>query len=505
MKSGSGPRLDNVAEPVSAGPNDAAAWRHWRTAGRLTRFALASIGISPSRSPANPASRPPLGREDASVQTATSTDLLATAATKRAESDFARQLLVEGSHAHTNETATTPGSSEVEERRSMAIGSLPIAFYRVEVDERFSGPRFLSEGFANAMGYEPDAFIRDRDLWAARIHRDDLARVTEQLERIGDSGELSVEYRWRCADGSERTFLDQGRLVRDEAGAPKEILGACIDVTYRAQIEHELLQSQKIEAIVRLTGGLAHDLNNNLSVVMWNLDLLSRLFKGSGKDFERVQNAMSGAENCTDLLNRLLIFARQKAGEPIILDPRELVTAAGRQAGTIGGDKIKIDVKLPDVIDPILVDPAQMERALFSLTSNARDAMPDGGTLTYECANVGEHVAGLLAQNGVSYVVMTVTDTGIGMPQDIVDCAFEPFFTTKAAGTGSGLGLSMVYGFVTQSGGYVKIDSAPGAGTTVRLYLPATKLPMAKTTTPHESDNHPPPLSASSPSVAVEH
>jgi len=474
MKSDPGLPPESTSEPTHFVP----ALRHWRTAGRLTQSLLTNLGMSPSRPSTRTALGSPPKDENSKIAVAESSDLHSKVVATRAEMDPERESLAEGPRARASQSEPSRSSHGMEEREPSSIGSLPIAFYTADVNWQFSGPRFLSDGFASAVGYEADAFIENRDLWASRIHPDDLARVWEQLEHIGDTNALSVEYRWHCADGSERTFLDQARLARDANGAPKEIIGACIDVTYRAQIEHELLQSRKIEAIARLTDGLAHDLNNNLSVITWNLDLLSRLFKGTGKDFERVQNAMAGAENCTDLLNRLLIFARQKSGDPIVLDPRELITAAGQRAGTMIGDKIKIDIKLPDDIRLILADPTQMESALFSLASNGKDAMPDGGTLTYECANVGKNAGSVLPQDGLSYVVISVTDTGTGMPQDVVDRAFEPFFTTKAAGKGSGLGLSMVYGFITQSGGYVKIDSVPGVGTTVRLYLPETSLPL---------------------------
>ncbi len=261
-------------------------------------------------------------------------------------------------------------------------------------------------------------------------------------------------------------------LVRDDSGAPKEILGTCLDVTYRRQLEQQLLQSQKMDAIGRLTGGIAHDFNNMLSVIIWNLDALTRTLKDGTKDRERVANALGAALNCADLVRQLLTFARHQPHQPKVIDLSEMISRMARLLTPVLGEHVSIETRPGEGIWPIFADPAQVESALVNLAINARDAMPDGGTLEIECTNV-HHGVGLEPAPG-DYVLVTVSDTGSGMTQAVIDRAFEPFFTTKAAGGGSGLGLSMVHGFVKQAAGHVAIESAPGAGTRVHVYLPRT-------------------------------
>ena len=391
----------------------------------------------------------------------------------RQQAEFERRLYWENLRARADKLQTERALRQIEGVQSVIIRSLPIALYTGDLKGRFSGARFLSEAMANSVGFERSAFINDEDLWTARIHPGDLPRVLSQVAAIAETGALTTEYRWRCADGSEKVFLDQGVLVRDDAGTPKEILGTCLDITYRRQLEQQLLQSQKLDAIGRLTGGIAHDFNNMLSVIIWNLDALTRSLKTGTKDQDRVSNALGAALNCADLVRQLLTFARHQPHQPKVIDLSEMVPRMARLLTPVLGEHVNIETRPGESIWPIFADPAQVESALVNLAINARDSMPEGGTLTIECANVRQS-AGALEPAAGDYVVVTVSDTGIGMPQDVIDRAFEPFFTTKELGKGSGLGLSMVHGFVKQAGGHVAIDSTTGSGTRIKLYLPRT-------------------------------
>jgi len=389
----------------------------------------------------------------------------------RHQAELERRLYWENLRARADKLQTERALRQVEGVQSVIVKSLPIAFYTADLKGRFAGPRYLSESIASSVGFKRTAFIDDEDLWVARIHPLDLPRVLSRLPSIVETGTLSTEYRWRCADGSERAFLDQAVLIRDDGGAPKEILGTCLDITYRRQLEQQLLQSQKLDAIGRLTGGIAHDFNNMLSVIIWNLDVLTRSLKIGSKDHDRLQNALSAALNCADLVRQLLTFARHQPQQPKVIDLSEVASRMARLLGPVIGEQIRIEVEPASEIWPIFADPAQIESALVNLAINARDAMPDGGTLTIGCANI-RHDGDDLEPTPGDYVMLTVSDSGVGMPPDVIDHAFEPFFTTKAAGKGSGLGLSMVHGFIKQAGGHVRIESAVGAGTAVRLILP---------------------------------
>ena len=254
------------------------------------------------------------------------------------------------------------------------------------------------------------------------------------------------------------------------------------DVTQQRKLETQLRQASRLEAVGQLTGGIAHDFNNLLTVILGNADALERMLKDNDMARELAGLTRAAAERGSELTNRLLSFSRQQTLNIQPADVETLVTAAhGLIRGTIG-DKVQIRIVHGKALWRAFTDAAQMESALLNLAINARDAMPDGGILTIETRNVGRddpELARLQASDGSGqvpasddYVLVAVSDTGTGMDEETRSRAFEPFFTTKDVGRGSGLGLSMVYGFVKQLRGLIRIDSEPGAGTTVRLYLP---------------------------------
>jgi PAS domain S-box-containing protein len=402
-----------------------------------------------------------------------------TAAT-REQATLERMLLSENIRVRSEKIEAEMALRQVEERQALIVRSLPIALYTAELGTHFSGPRFLSESIASQVGFEPAKFLEDRDLWASRINPGDLPHVRSSLQNLLLNGAASMEYRWRCADGSERVFLDEAVLVRDDDGNPKDIFGTCLDVTDRRGLEAQLMQSQKMEAIGLLMGGIAHDFNNMLSVIIWNLDLLARDLKMTGgKNFERTQNALGGALNCTELIRQLLDFAREKPRRSDVVDLAEMVPRLARMLGSVMGETISIVIKLSPDLGRIFVDPAQIEAALVNLAVNGRDAMAEsGGTLTIEAVNLTRADN---PQEG-DCILLAVTDTGTGMEQAVADRAFEPFFTTKGPGQGTGLGLAMVYGFAKQSGGRIKIESELGRGTSVKLFLPRTEARLVSET-----------------------
>jgi nitrogen-specific signal transduction histidine kinase/CheY-like chemotaxis protein len=256
----------------------------------------------------------------------------------------------------------------------------------------------------------------------------------------------------------------------------EQFVAALRDVTDRKRIEAALQQVHKMEAVRQLTSGIAHDFNNHLAVIIINLELLEQRLADRIDLQSLTQCALDAADRSAALAQRLLAFSRRRALKPHATNLSQLIS--GGMADLLRrtlGETIKIEVKHAAHLLPCLADPAQLESALLNLAINARDAMPKGGMLTIETANVrlGDE-PGLLAE-GVApgeYVMLTVNDTGHGMPAEVAARACEPFFTTKKAGKGTGLGLSMVHGFVRQSGGHMEIDSKIGRGTTVRIYLP---------------------------------
>jgi PAS domain S-box-containing protein len=204
---------------------------------------------------------------------------------------------------------------QVEERQAAIMRSLPIAVYSAAIGFGFIGPRFISDAIADLIGFSPGALRDDPQLWVARIHPEDRERVLAEVAQITELGGMATEYRWLCADGSHRWFLDRAVLVRHE-GRPFEIFGSCLDITDRRHVEQQLIQSQKMEAIGQLTGGIAHDFNNMLTVVIGNLDSLARSLKGTGRNFDRAQMALTGALSCAELTRRMLAFARRQPLQP---------------------------------------------------------------------------------------------------------------------------------------------------------------------------------------------
>ncbi len=266
------------------------------------------------------------------------------------------------------------------------------------------------------------------------------------------------------------------RPIRDRHGAIIAIVPEAADTTERRQAEEALRQSQKMEAVGQLTGGLAHDFNNLLTGITGSLELLqTRMAQGRVEDCERYITAAQGASRrAAALTHRLLAFSRQQTLDPKAVDVNDLVQGMEELVRRTVGPAVAVEVAAAAGLWTTLVDPNQLESALLNLCINARDAMPDGGRLTIETGNhwLDDEAAHERALPPGQYVSLGVSDTGTGMAPEVIARAFDPFFTTKPLGQGTGLGLSMIYGFARQSGGQVHICSQLGRGTTVRLYLP---------------------------------
>lgn len=285
---------------------------------------------------------------------------------------------------------------------------------------------------------------------------------------LGDTTEITIH---RPGSGHVDTEI---RVVDTRWGnAPARLL-TVRDISARKMLEEQLRHTTKMEAVGRLTAGIAHDFNNLLTVVLGNLELAQR--RATHESLPRMlENAMSGARRAALLTERLLAFARKKPLEPKALDINGMVSGMSDLLRRTLGETISVKTKLADDLRTVEVDPTELEAAILNLAVNARDAMPSGGDLVIETANA-ELDAGYAAidpevRPGL-YVLISVSDTGVGMTPDVLSQVFEPFFTTKPDGHGTGLGLSQVYGFVKQSGGHVKLYSEPKLGTTVKIYLP---------------------------------
>lgn len=320
-----------------------------------------------------------------------------------------------------------------------------------------------------------------RDQVAGRTSQDlfprDIAQLyTSQWEEVLNSHKVvEEEIEVPFADGKSHSVLVTKFPVLGATGGPMGVGTIATDITDSRRAEEQLRQAQKTEALGQLTGGIAHDFNNLLAVISGNLDLMKDELAGDADLTDLLEDALASAQSGAELTHRLLAFGRRQTLHPQFTDASELVVGMSRMLVRTLGETIGIQRILSEDLWPVEVDRNQLETSLLNLALNARDAMPEGGVLTIETANTTLDNRSVHTHETVvpgDYVVVSVTDNGAGMSPEVVESAIQPFFTTKGVGHGSGLGLSMVYGFVKQSGGHLVISSSLGKGTTVRLYLP---------------------------------
>jgi len=370
-----------------------------------------------------------------------------------------------------------------EQRQGAIIQSLPIVLYLEALDATPRAPKLVSGNLEALTGYRFEEIQAAPHLWSERLHPEDRDRVLGALSARRDGRSLAVEYRWQCADGQYRHFLDQVVLLRDHEGRALEYAGTLLDVTERKELESQLVQARKMDAIGKLTGGIAHDFNNLLAAVLGGLGLIERRAPLDQEQLKILGMTRRAAEQGSDLVRRLLAFARRQQLQPASVGIEALSTAVtDLLAHTLGG-LVQLEWKLGHGPWCAYADQAQLELALMNLIINARDAMPDGGTITVSAENrvaAPEQIPGL---PGGEYLVLTVADTGCGMSPEVLEQVLEPFFTTKEVGKGTGLGLSMVYGFAKQSNGALHINSTPREGTRAAIWLP-----RALAVTPSEDD-----------------
>jgi two-component system, cell cycle sensor histidine kinase and response regulator CckA len=296
-------------------------------------------------------------------------------------------------------------------------------------------------------------------------------------QEIVQSGQPLVNREESIADqaGNQRWLLTTKAPLRNSQGEIMGLVGVSHDITQRKRLEAEFLQAQKMESIGRLAGVVAHDFNNLLTVISSYAYLaMDKLLPGDSArgDLQEVQKA---AARATDLVRQLLTFARRPIVEPRVLNLNDLIVDLEKTLHSLIGEDIELATLLAPDLGQIKADPGRIEQVLINLVVNARDAMPDGGTLTIETGQVTFDPTDVLMRIGIiagRYVLLAISDTGMGIADDVRQHIFEPFFTTKEPGRGTGLGLAICYGIVTQHGGSIEVNTTPGQGTTFTIYLP---------------------------------
>jgi len=346
-------------------------------------------------------------------------------------------------------------------------------------DERTRSYVFVSKQFARPYGITPDEYIaryRSYEDEAGWIHPDDRERYEAHYRSyLEDPRECSIEARYRGPGGVFRHAREFYAPIFDESGRLIQTVVVELEITELKSAEEALRQAQKMEAVGQLTGGIAHDFNNLLAVIVGNLELTSERLAGAGGVSEFIEMAVGAAQRGADLTQRLLTLSRRQTTHAESVDLRELTDGMLQLLRRTLGVQIEITVNGPEERWRCRVDRGQFENALLNLALNGRDAMREGGTLAIEFSNLeieeNYDVAETVMRPG-QYVRLSVSDSGTGMLPEIAERALEPFFTTKSVGAGSGLGLSMVYGFANQSGGSLRIASEVKRGTTVEIFIP---------------------------------
>ncbi|HEY7075385.1 MAG TPA: ATP-binding protein [Solirubrobacteraceae bacterium] len=327
----------------------------------------------------------------------------------------------------------------------------------------------VNEAAVRHYGYAREEFLAMR-ITDIRPHAEVEALMAD-LERAGAGSPLPNTWTHRRKDGSLISVeITAGRIA---FGGRDAALVLAHDVSERKQLEERLAEAERLEAIGRLAGGVAHDFNNLLTVIS---GYASMLLAGAAGDSEELREIAHAAEQASGLTRQLLAFSRRQVLHPQVLDLNEIVAGMEPMLHRIIGDDVSVGVRLVDRLAPVEADRAQLERVLLNLAANARDAMPNGGRLTIETANV-DLDADYVTTHGEGapgpHVMLAVSDTGVGMSEDVQRHLFEPFFTTKESGAGTGLGLATVFGVVKQSGGSIYVYSEIGKGSTLKVYFPA--------------------------------
>ena len=359
-----------------------------------------------------------------------------------------------------------------EERTNYALGAAGMGVWELDVATR---RLTWSETMAPLFGLTPEQAPTTAEAFLALIHPDDRRLVEDSLATtMRDGTDYEVEFRALWPDGSARWNAGQARMVRDSDGTPMRLLGIGTDISERKSLEAQFRQAQKMEAVGLLAGGVAHDFNNLLTAILGYSTFVIDTFGPQDRRRADMEEVLKAGQRAAVLTRQLLAFSRKQVLQPTSVDLNALVMGIRQMLARLIGETVDLVPILAPDLGTVRADAGQLEQVLMNLVLNARDAMPSGGRLAVETANV-ELDASFMQDVTIhpgSYVLLAVSDDGIGMNEATKQRLFEPFFTTKEHGKGTGLGLATVYGIVKQTGGYIWVYSEPGKGATFKIYLP---------------------------------
>lgn len=335
-------------------------------------------------------------------------------------------------------------------------------------------------------GVGKDEFRPTREAFYQCVFDDDRDRCRAAIEQtMRDGTPYNIDHRIVLPDGVHRIVREHAEVTLDETGRITRVIGTVQDVTEYRRLEEQLREAQKLESIGRLAGGVAHDFNNLLTVIIGYSDLVLGALEASHPAWDSIAEVKKAGERASALTRQLLTFSRRQVVQPRVMDLNTIINDAEKMLQRMVGEDVAFSTVLETPLWPVMADPGEIQQVLLNLVVNARDAMPGGGKLIIETANVHLDPSIAAQHHGMNpgpHVLLAVSDTGMGMDEAVRARIFEPFFTTKPKGSGTGLGLSTCYGIVTHSGGWIGVYSEPGRGTTLKIYLPATDAgPVADT------------------------
>jgi PAS domain S-box-containing protein len=369
--------------------------------------------------------------------------------------------------------------SETEAKYKMFVEQVAAVSYIAEVGVHGKW-HYVSPQVEAILGYTQEEWLAGAENWILHVWEEDYPIVEAAEENFMQARRFQAEYRLRRKDGRIIWVSDNAVFVPGSESHPL-MEGIIVDITERRLLENQLQQARRLEAVGRLAGGVAHDFNNLLTIIKGYVELTLSRVAARPELRGNIQQIADAADRAVTLVRQLLAFSRKQVLKPKVLDLNSIVLNMDKMVRRLMSETIEIHTQVDKNLGAVKADPGQIEQVILNLIVNARDAMPDGGKLWIETKNVELHSAVTHDQAPIKpgpYVMLSVTDTGVGISADTLPHIFEPFYTTKESGRGTGLGLSTVYGIVRQSGGHIWVSSDPGKGTTFQVYLPRVKHPV---------------------------